>query len=394
MSALPEPSPEQKTHSLKLQRLIVDGIRENAGRIGFDRYMTQALYQPGLGYYAAGSQKFGATGDFITSPEISPLFAQAIARQLKQVMAELNDPLLIEFGAGSGVLAADLLLELEALQSLPEEYWIVELSADLQQRQQATIEKRCPHLLKQVRWVQQLPETAVNAVVIANEVLDAMPVIGFEKHNGELFERKIAETEGQLHWELTVASEELTATVAEIEASTEQTLPANYRSEYNPSLLPWLKTLSALVNKGLVLLVDYGYDAKQYYSHERDMGTMMCYYRHRAHDDVFFYPGLQDITAFVDFTAVAEAAFKTGWDVMGYTAQAQFLFGCGLAEIFESKRSALAEDDVRQQLHLSQQVKTLTLPSEMGERFKVMALGKDLEPGLIGFSQADFRSRL
>ena len=356
--------------------------------------MAMALYQPGLGYYAAGSQKFGAAGDFITSPEVSPLFAQSIARQLKQVMTELNEPVLIEFGAGSGVLAVDLLLELEALNSLPKEYWIVEVSAELQQRQQNKVKESCEHLFNKVVWLQQLPEQAVEAVVIANEVLDAMPVQAFEKQNNELFERVIIDKDDQLSWAINPADEKLQAAVASIEESIEVTLPENYRSEYNPSIKPWLNSLSALVKKGLVLLIDYGYDAAQYYNDERQMGTMMCHYLHRAHEDFFFFPGLQDITAFVDFTAVAEAALVSGFEVMGYTTQAQFLFGSGLPEIFEKKMALLSEDDIKQQIYLSQQVKTLTLPGEMGERFKVMALGKELEPGLIGFSLADFRTRL
>lgn len=394
MAKLPEPTPEQKEHSQQLRAAIVQAIQSAGGQIAFDQFMAMALYQPGLGYYAAGSQKFGAAGDFITAPEVSPLFAQSLARQLKQVMAELKEPLLIEFGAGSGVLAADLLLELEVLESLPVAYWIVEVSAELQQRQQNTIKQKCAHLFDKVVWLQQLPDDAVEAVVLANEVLDAMPLIAFEKQKGRLFERKVAETNGQFNWLLSDPAEKLQAAVAEIEASTEQSLPENYRSEYNPSIQPWLKSIDALISKGLVLLIDYGYDARQYYSNERLMGTMMCYYQHRAHDDVFFYPGLQDLTAFVDFTAVAEAAVNAGFDVMGYTTQAQFLFGCGLPEIFENKMSQLSEDNIRQQLHLAQQVKTLTLPGEMGERFKVMALGKDIEPGLRGFTLADFRSRL
>lgn len=398
MAALPEPSPEQKTHSQQLLSVIRAAIRVDnkgdGGQIGFDQYMAMALYQPGLGYYAAGSQKFGAAGDFITSPEVSPLFAQSIARQVQQVMVELSQPVLIEFGAGSGILAVDLLLELEKLDSLPHEYWIIEVSAELQQRQQRRIKESCAHLADKVLWLQQLPEQPVEAVMIANEVLDAMPAVAFEKQNGQLFERVIVEDNEQLGWALKPADEKLQSAVAEIEVAIEQTLPENYRSEYNPSIKPWLNSLSGILKKGLILLIDYGYDAKEYYSVEREMGTMMCYYRHRAHEDFFFYPGVQDITAFVDFTAVAEAAIASDLEVMGYTTQVQFLFGCGLAEIFESKMAQLSENDVKQQLHLSQQVKTLTLPGEMGERFKVMALAKDIEPGLIGFSIADFRTRL
>jgi len=393
VAALPEPSQEQVAHSRQLQKVIQAAITEQGGQIGFDQYMAMALYQPGLGYYAAGAQKFGEAGDFITSPEVSPLFAQSLARQVMQVFTELTEPVLIEFGAGSGILAADLLLELEALDALPEAYWIVELSAELQQRQEETIRKYCAHLAGKVIWLQRLPEQAVNAVVIANEVLDAMPVVCFEKQQGELYRRTICNEGDRLAWDNKIADEELHSAITAIETSIERPLAENYRSEFNPSVSPWLKSLTAVIDKGLVLLIDYGYDAAQYYSDERNMGTLMCYYRHRAHDDVFFYPGLQDITAFVDFTAVAEAALKADFEVMGYTTQSQFLFGAGLPEIFERKMAESA-DNVKKQMHLSQQVKTLTLPGEMGEKFKVMALGKELEPGLIGFSLADYRTRL
>jgi len=393
VATLPEPSQEQVAHSQQLQQVIKAAIAEQGGQTGFDQYMAMALYQPGLGYYAAGAQKFGEAGDFITSPEVSPLFAQSLARQVKQVFVELNQPVLIEFGAGSGILAADLLLELEALNALPEAYWIIELSAELQQRQQQSVQKYCAHLADKVVWLQQLPEQPVNAVVIANEVLDAMPVVCFEKQLGELYQRTICNDGDQFAWGQKIADEQLRSAITEIEASIDRPLAENYRSEFNPSVSPWLKSLNEIIDKGLVLLIDYGYDASQYYSEERNMGTLMCYYRHRAHDDVFFYPGLQDITAFVDFTAVAEAALKADFEVMGYTTQAQFLFGAGLPEIFENKM-ADCSDDVKKQMHLSQQVKTLTLPGEMGEKFKVMALGRDIEPGLIGFSIADFRSRL
>jgi len=393
VATLPEPSQEQVAHSQQLQQVIKAAIAEQGGQTGFDQYMAMALYQPGLGYYAAGAQKFGEAGDFITSPEVSPLFAQSLARQVKQVFVELNQPVLIEFGAGSGILAADLLLELEALNALPEAYWIIELSAELQQRQQQSVQKYCAHLADKVVWLQQLPEQPVNAVVIANEVLDAMPVVCFEKQLGELYQRTICNDGDQFAWGQKIADEQLRSAITEIEASIDRPLAENYRSEFNPSVSPWLKSLNEIIDKGLVLLIDYGYDASQYYSEERNMGTLMCYYRHRAHDDVFFYPGLQDITAFVDFTAVAEAALKADFEVMGYTTQAQFLFGAGLPEIFENKM-ADCSDDVKKQMHLSQQVKTLTLPGEMGEKFKVMALGRDIESGLIGFSIADFRSRL
>ena len=352
--------------------------------------MAMALYQPGLGYYAAGSQKFGAAGDFITSPEVSPLFAQSLARQVQQVLSSLDQPIVIEFGAGSGILAADLLLELEALNALPDAYWIIEVSAELQARQKATIKENCAHLLDKVEWLQHLPGQAINGVVIANEVLDAMPVTVFEKKNGKLFECVVNE---KLQWQIQAASQSLQTSIENVEAAIEKPLPENYRSELNPLIQPWLASVNKILKQGLVLLIDYGYDAAQYYSAERNQGTLMCYYRHRAHDDVFYYPGLQDITAFVDFTAVAEAAVETGFDVMGYTTQAQFLFGSGLPEIFDNKMSD-AGDNIKAQMALSQQVKTLTLPGEMGERFKVMALGKDIDPGLIGFSLADFRSRL
>lgn len=387
---LPAPSSVEIQHSARLVSLIREQIEASGGVIGFDQYMNMALYEPGLGYYSAGLQKFGASGDFVTAPEVSPLFAQCLVRQVQQVLMTMESGSVLEFGAGSGRLMCDLLAELEHLDALPEQYLVIELSADLQQRQQQLAQEKIPHLASRIQWLNSLPTEKINAVVIANEVLDAMPVRIFEKQADGVIEWGVGIDDDQLQWQAKDADDDLNNSVNDIEARLHYALSPGYRSELNPAVQGWLQSVGDVLNQGLVLLIDYGYAASEYYSPERSMGTLMCYYRHHGHDDPFYYPGLQDMTAFVDFTAVAEAALDTGFDVMGYTSQAQFLFACGLPQLFEQQQS----DDLQEQLHLSQQVKTLTLPSEMGERFKVMGLGKDIDPLLIGFMMADYRNRL
>ena len=387
---LPEPSQEEKNHSRQLVELIRHEIELTGGALCFDRFMDLALYTPGLGYYACGLQKFGAKGDFITAPEVSPLFSQALAKQVAQLLSALEDGVIIEFGAGSGVMAAEILAELERDNALPAQYLIIELSAELQARQRETLVERVPHLLARVSWLQRLPDTPLNGVVLANEVLDAMPVRRFLTLGHGLYELGVAWGEAQLAWKNVPANDSLNEAIALLEKERGEPFSAGYCSEYNPALPGWMAALSGLLKQGAALLIDYGYGRSEYYSPERNMGTLMCHYRHRAHGDPLWYPGIQDITAYVDFTAVADAGIQADFEVSGYTTQAQFLFGCGLHQLFERESA----DDIVDQLRIAQQVKTLTLPSEMGERFKVMALSKNMDLPLIGFRLRDFRERL
>lgn len=390
VEALPEPDEAAKQRSQDLTACIYQACEQQGGSIAFSEYMHMALYQPGLGYYSGGLQKFGGTGDFITAPEVSSLFSCCLARQLAQFIDDAGLADVLEFGAGSGVMAADILLELERLQALPGYYYIVELSAELRERQQRTIMDKASHLLAKVQWLDALPQQGIVGAVIANEVLDAMPVECFRINDGAVEQLRVAARGGRLEAIYANADDAIIAQVRVIEQRRGGAFENGYCSEYNPAIEAWLASLYNVLNKGLVLLIDYGYPVQEYYLDERARGTLICHYQHRAHADPIWYPGLQDITAFVDFSAVAHAAVETGFDVSGFTSQAMFLMGSGLAELHQS----LTSDDPGQQLLLAQQIKTLSLPSEMGERFKAMALSKDVDLYLIGFAMQDYRNRL
>lgn len=387
---LPEPDSDAKERSRQLTEQIKGSIVDNGGRISFSAFMQQALYTPVLGYYSNGLQKFGESGDFITAPEVSPLFAQCLAGQVAEIFSQLDNPCLLEFGAGSGALAVELLSSLEKHNALPEYYYILELSAALQQRQKQQLAEKIPHLSARVIWLDQLPPQPLNAVVIANEVLDAMPVECFAMTHGVMQTQVVTIKDGHLVADFVAADTKTLQVKQSIEQHCGQTLPSNYHSEYNPAILAWLQALSASLASAVVLLIDYGYHASEYYHGDRVDGTLMCYYRHRTHGNALWYPGLQDITAFVDFSDVAYSALEAGFSVEGYTSQAAFLLANGLSELHAEQVS----DDVQQQIRLSQQIKTLTLPSEMGERFKVMALTKKFDAPLRGFTLQDYRNRL
>jgi len=390
VDVLPEPDAAAKTWSIALCAQIEEQCNRSRGWIPFSEFMQMALYAPSFGYYSSELRKFGADGDFITAPEVSPLFAQCIARQVADVLAGMAEPKVMEFGAGSGIMAADVLLELERLEALPVQYLILELSASLKQRQQDTIKNKAAHLLDRVVWLNALPAEKFHGVVVANEVLDAMPVECF-RINGDAVEAlQVHCKNNQLSSEYKAADESVEAAVRTIEQRIETKLPDGYCSEFNPAIAGWLQSIEAVLEQGMVLLIDYGYAAPEYYHEERRMGTMMCHYQHRAHADPLWYPGLQDITAFVDFTDVAYSAVDAGFDVSGYTSQAMFLMACGLGDLHQQQ----VTDEVKNQVRLAQQIKTLTLPSEMGERFKVMALTKNYDEALRGFMMQDLRGRL
>lgn len=394
INELPVPDEASQQRSAHLCAQIAQRCVDQGGAINFNEFMQLALYTPGLGYYSGGLQKFGASGDFITAPEISPLFSQCIARQVAEVLELLEASKILEFGAGSGVMAADLLLELERLNALPEQYLIIELSLELMQRQQKTIRDKAAHLMEKVVWLDALPDDLFNGVILANEVLDAMPVECF-RISGDDVEVLMIEVENEAFISsYKKANEVIADKVRTIESrlkeNREESLSEGYCSEYNPSIKPWLDSIYRVLNRGVVLLIDYGYAASEYYHEERKAGTMMCHYQHRAHTNPLWYPGLQDITAFVDFTDVAYSAVEAGFDISGYTSQATFLISSGLDELYQLQFT----DDAKQQIVLSQQIKTLTLPSEMGERFKVMGLTKCFDEPLRGFSMQDLRNKL
>ncbi|MEJ2315684.1 MAG: SAM-dependent methyltransferase [Gammaproteobacteria bacterium] len=382
---LPAPSPDERDHSARLQQAVCEASAECGGCLGFDRYMEMALYGPGLGYYTAGRRKFGQEGDFITAPEISPLFARCIAHALRPVLRACDAPDVVEFGAGSGKLACELLRALQALDALPERYLIMELSPELRARQQALVQEQLPALSERVEWLDRLPEAGIEGAVVANEVLDAMPVHRFRMVESGLEEQCVACQGEELHPGWMPASRQLQEAVERLGLQ----LPSGYVSEINLRLQPWIGELGRLISSGAALLIDYGYERRDYYNPDRNSGTLLCHYRHHANTDPLYLPGMQDITAHVDFTAVAEAADRAGLAVSGYTSQAAFLLGCGIEQMLEG----MAQNQNSEWFALVEGVKRLVLPTEMGERFRVMALTKGLQTAPEGFAQ-DMRFRL
>jgi SAM-dependent MidA family methyltransferase len=375
-TSLPIPEPAAAEHSARLVGAIRCDIEANGGWISFARYMELALYAPGLGYYTAGAHKFGEAGDFITAPELSPLFGRTLARQVAEIMAN-STPHILELGAGSGKLAADMLGELEQLGSLPDSYSILEVSADLRERQRELIQQRLPHLFDRVCWLDALPDTLSGAVV-ANEVLDALPVHLVHWQDSALNERGVALGESGFIWqERAILDDELLKAAGQIKT------PDDYVSEICLAARGLINSLASRLTQGAMLFMDYGFGAREYYHPQRAQGTLMCHYRHHAHDDPFFLPGLQDITAHVNFTDVAECGIDAGMELLGYTNQAFFLINNKITDILK----ITSPENLREYLPLSAQLQKLTSPAEMGELFKVIALGKNLEQPLSGFTQ-------
>ncbi len=383
------PDDRARARSERLVARILDEAGQ-CGGIPFDRFMEQALYAPGLGYYAAPNRKFGADGDFVTAPEVSSLFARCIANQCAEILDRTGGGDLLEFGAGSGALAADLLQALADLGARPRRYLILEVSGELRERQRARLNTLPAELAGRVAWLDRLPAPGFRGVVIANEVLDAMPVNRFRVGQGRLEEQFVGAARGclELEWR-PAANPALREAVSAIEAALGP-FEAGFESEVNLRLAPWIAQLSALLEAGAVLLIDYGHTRREYYHPLRREGTLMCHYRHRAHADPLHLPGLQDITAHVDFTAAAEAAQAAGLNVAGYTSQAFFLMATGLDRLVAEAGAGDATD----RLGLVQEVKQLTLPGGMGERFKVLGLTRGLPLPLLGFGLHDQTHRL
>jgi SAM-dependent MidA family methyltransferase len=380
---LPLPAPEAAQHSARLSEFIRHDIAAQGGWISFARYMELTLYAPGLGYYTAGAHKFGEAGDFVTAPELSPLFGRTLARQAAEIMAA-SAPHILELGAGSGRLAADLLGELERLGKLPGSYSILEVSADLRARQQALLRERLPHLAGRIHWLDALPEKFSGAVV-ANEVLDALPVHLVHWRGGALAERGVTTGDHGFVWQ-----ERPIADPALLHAAQQLAVPDDYVSEICLAACGLVSSLASCLKQGALLFIDYGFGTREFYHPQRSSGTLMCHYRHHAHDDPFYLPGLQDITAHVNFTGIAECGIDAGLELLGYTSQAFFLLNCGITGLMEE----VSPENPRDYLPLSVQMQKLTSPAEMGELFKVMALGRGM-PGLFcGFRQGDLTRML
>lgn len=386
---LPEPSADELAHSARVAERIRLELDKQRGWIGFARYMELVLYEPGLGYYSAGARKLGPEGDFITAPEVAPVFSRCLAAQCAEVLDHSGGDGILELGAGSGALAAELLLELERLQALPRRYAILDLSAELRERQLQTLRTRAPGLLPRVEWLDRLPE-GWRGLMLGNEVLDALPIERFRVRDGRVRPLGVAWHHGGFALQEGSEDPALSRAVARIERDLDAPLAEGYESELNLRLEPWLAGLAEALERGVMLFVDYGLPRRDYYAPERRLGTLLCHYRHRFHDDALWRPGLQDIGAWVDFTAVADAGLAAGLDVLGYSTQAHFLLGCGLADQLE----LAAERPDSERLRLAREVQLLTLPGEMGERFKVIALAKGYDAPLRGFGVRDLRHAL
>lgn len=369
----------------ELNQFIRKKITDADGHISFADFMELALYTPQIGYYSANRPKFGRGGDFVTAPEISPLFAKCMANQFHQILDKLGGGDILEIGAGSGVFAKEVLLALEQKNNLPKHYYIYEKSDSLRQSQQLFLQESCPHLTPLIHWLEQLPNFKINGIIFANEVMDAMPVHIFQIKNKKILECGVTRQKNQFAWQTREPSEQLKEKIHFLQAQYE--LPDEYQSEINVNLPSWINGLSEILNDGAILLIDYGYGRKEYYHPDRTQGTLMCFYQHQASDNPFQYVGEQDITAHVDFTTVVESGIDAGLELAGYTTQAAFLLASGLLDLNNPTTHVL-------QYKHNQEIKRLTLPSEMGEIVKVIGFNKNIDLSWTGFNFYDRRHDL
>jgi SAM-dependent MidA family methyltransferase len=378
MSSLPIPNAEAQAQSRQLATLIQAKIEQSAGWLSFADFMRMALYTPDLGYYSGGAKKFGIGGDFVTAPEISPLFAQTLARQVAQVLALTNGDVL-ELGAGTGKLAADLLLALHAAERAPRQYFILEVSAYLRQIQKETLQKALPpELFTRVVWLDMLPQNFVGAI-LGNEVLDAIPVHLIHKTAVGLYERGVAYT-GDFIWK-----DQRLETGDLFDLASSLGLPNGYLTEVCPAASGLIASLAQALQCGVIIMLDYGFSAREYYHPQRNLGTLMCHYQHYSHTEPLIYIGLQDITAHVDFTSVAHAGVSHGLELSGFCSQAQFLMNCGILDLM----SQVSVHDMANYAPLAAAAQKLLSPAEMGDLFKVIAFSKKIEEPLLGFSVGD-----
>lgn len=387
-SPLPPPGDEALAVSRALTKTISQAISSNADCLPFDHFMGMALYEPGLGYYSNGLTPFGEEGDFITAPESGQLFGRCLARSIASVLTQLDGGDVLELGAGSGVLAGVVLTELKQLGVMPRRYRILERTAAMRALQQQHLQTIVKSHGIAVDWLDELPDEQIDGVVFGNEVADALPVSRFHWRDGNVECGGVGWDGEKLSSCRMPAGKSLTEYVRRL--AKENDWPGAYQSEYCPSLSAWTSSLSDCIGNGALMLIDYGYGRAEYYHPQRTMGTLMCHYRHQAHPDPLWYPGLQDITAFVDFTTIAEAATDAGMALLGYTSQAQFLMGCGIDMLL----SDVDPDDTRRYLMLSNEAKRLMMPSEMGERFKAIGFSRGMTLDMLGFTARDLRSRL
>ncbi|MEM5439589.1 class I SAM-dependent methyltransferase [Paraburkholderia diazotrophica] len=383
--SLPAPGPTALAQSEALVSRIRAEIDANGGWMPFDHYMERALYAPGLGYYSGGALKFGRRAedgsDFVTAPELSPLFAETLARPIAQALEASGTRHVMEFGAGTGKLASGLLNALSGLGAQLDSYSVVDLSGELRERQRQTIEAQAPAMAARVRWLDALPEQ-FEGVVVGNEVLDAMPVRLFARSGGQWHERGVAFENGALRFaDRPVQSTHDAAFLRDLEIDGD----VDYVTETHEAALAFTRTVCTMLARGAAILIDYGFPRHEYYHAQRTQGTLMCHYRHRAHGDPFLYPGLQDITSHVEFTGIAEAGIDAGADLLGYTSQARFLMNAGITEAL----SAIDPSDISNFLPAANAVQKLLSEAEMGELFKVIAFSRGIDGTLDAFARGD-----
>lgn len=379
---LPEPTAEQMLHSELLTNEIINSIQNNGNWLSFRDYMNLALYHPLYGYYTSGNRKIGNDGDFITAPELGPLFAYGISQQILPILKKHPDFAILEFGAGTGKLAFNLLLELDAHQQLPSHYYIMEVSADLADRQKQTFKNLPTHIKNRIHWLNTLPEdNSLQAIILANEVVDAMPVNLFQYEHNQINELGLSVIDNNIFWQPLAADVYLSNYLEEniqpiwCEAKDTGAAPSvngTYISEINFLAQAWLASISQCLAQGLIIIIDYGFPRQEYYHHDRSSGTVMCHYKHYAHQDALLYPGLQDITAHVDFTALAETAVANDLDVACFINQANFLLANQVTNYIDNHKN---DENI---FKLKQELKVLTSPAEMGELFKIILLNKNL----------------
>jgi SAM-dependent MidA family methyltransferase len=386
---LPSLSPDMAEHCRRVTAAVRARIEAGSGWLAFDDYLRLVLYGPGLGYYSAGTEKFGPRGDFVTAPEICVLFGHAIARQCAQVLEASGGSSVLELGAGSGALAESILTHLHQMRCLPAHYDILEVSADLRQRQQQRLAALPAPLRERIRWLEGLPAEPVRGVILANEVADALPFKRFVIGPDGVLERGVGlSSTGQLMQAERPADPALSVEIMRIGGDLPDDWVPGFSSEVCPMIEPWIAAMSGAMASGAILLVDYGSSRREYYHPQRGQGTLRCHFRHRAHDDALLYPGLQDITAWVDFTRVAEAATAAQLEVSGYATQAALLLALGLEQELACINAPI------EHAKLASQARVLLLPGEMGETFKAVALTRGLDSPLRGFSLQDLRDRL
>jgi SAM-dependent MidA family methyltransferase len=389
---LPALSADEAEHSAALVQQVSRSIRNAGGFLSFEAFMQLALYAPGLGYYSAGSAKLGAAGDFTTAPEVSELFGRCVARQCAEILERVPGGSILELGAGTGRMAATILRELAARDCLPAHYDILEVSADLIDRQREYLAGLPDALRARLRWLEQLPPGGQRGVILANEVLDALPCRRFVmRGTTDLQPEELGvglAVDGTLAWSLKPSDPALMAAVRELNAQLPQTLAPGYTSEVCLLADPWVASFAVSLECGAMLLFDYGLPRAQYYHPDRRGGTLTCHFKHRAHFDPLINVGVQDITAWVDFTRVALAGVAAGMDVLGFCTQAGFLLGAGIDGLFDAAR------DEQERTRLSGEARRLLMPGEMGEAFKLLALGRGLDAPLLAFRHQDLRDSL